>query len=202
MEETFLQKIEQRKIVRVQFPLNDIDDGHKFQQIVAEYFRCLKSERQGFHIADIHVEDNGVGGDDGCDIIVEFHFEDAIHRHSHRWIVECKSQKRAVSLEDLSTNNLETLLKAKSANGYLLVCKNDATAKLKRIFKECNSNGSTKYVIWNGTHFWHELIKHLSLIEAFFPIYYRENYLNNKAEATFEKLVKQFEEKLNKEKGR
>ena len=56
------------------FPLDDIKDGYKFQQIVAEYFRVLKLEKLDYHIADVLVEDNGVGGDDGCDIIVEFHF--------------------------------------------------------------------------------------------------------------------------------
>ena len=84
----------------------------KFQQILVEYFRSLKSEKHDFQIADIHVEDNGVGVDDGCDNLVEFHFEDVIGRHCHRWIIECKSQKKAVSLEDISTNNLESILKA------------------------------------------------------------------------------------------
>lgn len=177
-------------------PIDEIEDGYKFQQIVAEYFRSLKSEKHDFQIADIHVEDNGVGGDDGCDILVEFHFEDVIGRHCHRWVIECKSQKKAVSLEDISTNNLETILKAKSANGYLLICKNDATAKLKRIFADLNSNGTSKYVIWNGGELWHRLIKRLSLLQAFFPDYYRINFLNNNAKIDYDELVKRFEEKL------
>lgn len=182
------------------FPLDDIKDGYKFQQIVAEYFRVLKLEKLDYHIADVLVEDNGVGGDDGCDIIVEFHFEDAIYRHSQKWIIECKSQKRAVSAKDINTNNIETIMKSKSANGYLLVCKNDATASLKRIFNGCNSNSYNKYIIWNGSQLWHKLIKHLSLIEAFFPNFYRENYQANNAEAKYEELVKQYEEQLNKDK--
>lgn len=182
------------------FPLDDIKDGYKFQQIVAEYFRALKSDKLDYHIADVLVEDNGIGGDDGCDIIVEFHFEDAIYRHSHKWVVECKSQKRAVSSKDINMNNIEGILKSKSANGYLLVCKNDATASLKRTFNDCNSKYANKYIIWNGSQLWHKLIKHLSLIEAFFPNYYRENYQTNNAEKKFEKFVKQFEEQLKKEK--
>lgn len=178
------------------FPLDDINDGYKFQQIIAEYFRILKSEKQDYQIADVHVEDNGVGGDDGCDIIVEFHFEDAISKHTHRWVVECKSQKKAVSPTDINTKSIEAILKSKSANGYLLICRNDATASLKRIFKGCNENGTTKYMVWNGSQLWHKLIKHMSLIEAFFPDYYRDKYLNNNAEDNYEKFVQQFEEKL------
>lgn len=178
------------------FPLDDINDGYSFQQIVAEYFRVLKLEKLNYQIADVLVEDNGVGGDDGCDIMVEFYFEDAINRHSQRWVVECKSQNRAVSLKDINTNNIESILKSKSANGYLLVCKNDATASLKRIFSNCNKNSPNKYIVWNGSQLWHKLIKHLSLIEAFFPSYYRENYLANKAEDKFNTLVKKFEAKL------
>lgn len=177
-------------------PLDEIEDGYKFQRIIAEYFRSLKSEKHDFHISDIHVEDNGVGGDDGCDIIVEFHFEDAISRHFHRWVIECKSQKKAVSLDDISTNNLESILKAKSANGYLLICKNDATAKLKRIFNNLNSKGENRYIIWSGDELWHRLIKRLSLIQAFFPDYYRTNFLNNNAAIDYDELVKRFEEKL------
>jgi hypothetical protein len=59
-------------------PLDEIKDPFKFQQIVSEYFRLLKSEKLDFQISDIQVEDNSVGADDGCDILVEFYFEDAI----------------------------------------------------------------------------------------------------------------------------
>lgn len=77
-------------------PLDDITDGHEFQRIVAEYFRCLKEEQHEYHITDIDVEDNGIGSDDGCDIVIEFHFEDAIVRHSHKWVIECKCRNKAV----------------------------------------------------------------------------------------------------------
>ena len=180
-------------------PLAEINDGYEFQQIIAEYFRSLKHEKQDYHIADIRVEDNGIGGDDGCDVLVEFHFEDAIYSHTQTWIVECKSQKRAVSLKDIHSNNIDTLLKTKSANGYLLICKNDATASLKRIFSEYNNKNEFKYIIWNGTQLWHKFIKSLSLLKAFFPEFYRENYLNNNAIENYDEYIKKYENKLNME---
>jgi hypothetical protein len=183
----------------VNTPLANIIDGYQFQQIIAEYFRSLKNEKHDFHIADIHVEDYGVGGDDGCDILVEFHFEDAIYRHTQKWVVECKSQARAVSLNDINSNNIETLLHSKGANGYLLVCKNDATASLKRIFQEINNNNKHKCIIWNGSQLWHKFINSLSLIQAFFPDFYKENFLKNNAKEYFDEFVKKFETKLNME---
>jgi len=180
----------------VNSPLSDIKDGYQFQQIIAEFFRSLKSEKHDYHIADIHVEDNGIGGDDGCDILVEFHFEDAIYRHSQKWIVECKSQNKAVGPKDINTNNIDAIIRSKGANGYLLVCRNDATASLKRIFQSRNNESQHKYVIWNGNQLWHKFIRSLSLIQAFFPEYYRVNYLNNNAAVNYEELIKRFEKKL------
>ena len=177
-------------------PLDEIKNPFKFQQIVAEYFRLLKSEKLDFHISDIQVEDNGVGTDDGCDILVDFYFEDAIGRHSHRWIIECKSQKRAVSLKDINGSSLEVILRSNKANGYLLICRNDATAQLKRLFKNNKTNGNYDYIVWNGTQLWHKISKNLKFIETFFPKYYHENYVQNKAKAEFENLVETFSNEL------
>lgn len=179
-------------------PLDNINDGHEFQRIVAEYFRCLKDERHEYHIADIIVEDNGVGGDDGCDILVEFHFEDAIRRHSHRWVVECKSQKKAVGNSDLNTNGIDAILKSNRADGYLLVCKSDASGSLKRWFKQMNQNEKTDYVIWNGSQLWRKFVQRESLIMAFFPEYYKEKFIDSKDKQNFEFIVKQLEQGIEK----
>jgi len=181
----------------MKYPLDEIEDGYKFQQIIAEYFRSLKSERHDFHIADIQVDDNGVGCDDGCDILVEFYFEDAIGRHSHKWIIECKSQKQAVNKNNI-TNNLEMLLNSKAANGYLLICKNDATSSLKRTFQDLNKKGNHKYVIWNGSQLWHKFISRKTFLQAFFWDYYQENFVNNNAENLFNDKIKEFEVELKK----
>jgi len=178
-------------------PIDDIKDGHEFQRVVAEYFRSLKYEKQDYHISDVLVDDNGVGGDDGCDIVVEFVFEDAIGKHSHRWVVECKSQKRAVGPKDINTSIVDTIIKSKRAKGYLLVCKSDATSSLKRIFKDYNSQNEHDYIVWNGSQLWHKFIKSLKLIEAFFPEYFRKNYIQNNAAESFNNYVSKFENEIN-----
>lgn len=179
-------------------PLDKIEDGYKFQQIVAEFFRCLKEENHGYKIADIDVEDYGVGGDDGCDILVEFHFEDAIQKHSYKWVVECKSSNKAVGSSDINSNNLNTILQSKNANGYLLVCKNDASASVKRIFNSLNGT-NYQYIIWNGSQLWHKLIKSKNLIKAFFPDYYMKYFVEEKVEDTFNELFQKLKnQKLNR----
>lgn len=179
-------------------PLDNIKDGYEFQRIVAEYFRCLKDEQHEYHIADIDVDDNGVGSDDGCDILVEFHFEDAIKRHSHRWVIECKSQKKAVGNKDINTNNIYGILKSNNAQGYLLVCKTDATSTLKRWFKEMNNNENVDFIIWNGSQLWRKFVKRESLLMAFFPEYYKEKFIDTNDKENFELLYKKFEKKIKK----
>lgn len=179
-------------------PLDDISDGYIFQQIVAAYFRYLKERKQKFSITDIEVVENGVGGDDCCDIVVEFFYEDAISKHSQKWVVESKFKKASVGLSDIKTNNLETILNANDAVGYLLICKNDATASLKRIFNNLNRNQKHKYIIWNGLHFWLNIIKSESLLKALFPDHFKEYYMPKKK--NFEKIMSKLSDqyKLNK----
>lgn len=174
-------------------PIHDITDPDLFQQIVAEYFRCLKNEKQDFHISDIDVDDTGIGCDNGCDILVDFHFEDAIGKHTHRWVVECKSQKRAVGNKDINTNNLYSILDSNKASGYLLVCKSDASSQLKKLLKD---NDKLKAVIWNGAQLWRKLIASESLLKSFFPKYYKENFIINNAKVDFENAFEQFEKQI------
>lgn len=172
-------------------PLSVITDGYFFQRIIAEYFRCLKNEKHQFQIADINVEDNGVGADDGVDILVDFHFEDAIKKHSHRWVIECKSQKQAVSPNDINSNSLDFVLKSNNANGYLLICKTDATAKLKRMFKDMNTQREYNYEIWNGDQLWMKLSQRKTILQAFFPDFYKEKFVDTEDEENFEKYYNQ-----------
>jgi hypothetical protein len=176
-------------------PLHEITDGNYFQQIVAEYFRSLKDERKGLHIADIDVDDTGVGCDNGCDILVDFHFEDAIGKHRHRWVVECKSQKKSVGNRDVNTNNLYSILESKQADGYLLVCVSDASSQLKSLL---NANQKLKSVIWNGTQLWRKLIGSESLIKSFFPEYYQANFISNNAKSDFDSAFEAFTKKQEK----
>lgn len=172
-------------------PLDKIKDGHDFQRIVAEYFRCLKKESNGYSISDIHVEDSGIGPDDCCDILVEFFFEDVIDSHSKRWVVECKCHKKNIGERDIDGQNIDMILKQHNAKGYLLVCKQDASSSLKRRFSALNKNGTNRYKVWNGHQFWHKCMEFESFLQAFFPDYYRKYIAKDSKE--FSKLANKYE---------
>lgn len=174
-------------------PLHEITDGNYFQQIVAEYFRSLKREKQDFHIADIDVDDSGIGCDNGCDILVDFHFEDAIGKHTQRWVVECKSQKKAVGNRDINSENLGLIIDNKNANGYLLVCVSDASTSLKQLL---NNNKRVKSVVWNGSQLWHKLVGSEKILQSFFPEYYYEYFVKNGAIEKFEDAYNKFEKQI------
>ncbi|MCE7995490.1 MAG: restriction endonuclease [Roseivirga sp.] len=180
-------------------PLDSITDGHEFQRIVAEYFRCLREEQHDYHIADVQVQANGVGADDGCDILVEFYFEDAITRHSWRWVIECKCWNRAIGPNDINIGRISSIMKANNANGYLLVCKNDATASLIRDFQRFHQNGTEeKYMIWNGTQVWRKFAERVGILKAYFPDYYKEKLVDTNDEINYEELFEEFKKKLEK----
>ncbi len=172
-------------------PLDKIIDGYEFQHIVAEYFRCLKKESHSYSIANIQVEDCGVGPDDSCDILVEFFYEDVIDNHSNRWVVECKCHNENIKERDIDGHNIDMILKQHNANGYLLVCKKDASSSLKRRFNSLNKNGSNRYVIWNGHQFWHKCIEFESFIKAFFPQFYNKYIVKDEKE--FSSLANKYE---------
>ena len=176
---------------RILTPLDEITDGQRFQQIVAQFFRCFKTEAHNYSIVDVNVEDSGIGQDGGCDILVEFVFEDIIAKHSQRWVVECKCHETSIGVRDINTNNLNMILESKKADGYLLVCKKDASSGLKTLFNNNNERKEKKYHIWNGDQFWHQCIKFKSLIEAFFPDYHNRIFV--KDEQSFSALTNKYE---------
>ena len=176
-------------------PLDQIDDPYRFQHIVAEYFRYAKQLKQ-FNFHDVTVRDNGVGADGGCDIFVEFSFSDEIDLNNNRWVVEFKSQKKAVHDKDININSIDGIIKSNNAHGYLLVCKFDATSKLKNIFETMSKNGNFKYTVWNGSQLWGKFVESKRLIKAFFPDHYNKYFIQNSSEKKFNKLVSQFTKKL------
>lgn len=182
-----------RKKSSILTPLDEITDGQRFQQIVAELFRCLKTDTHNYAITDVCVVDSGIGQDGGCDILVDFVFEDIIAKHKHRWVVECKCLEKSVGCKDINSNNIRMILDSKKADGYLLVCKKDASSGLKRMFNENNENNEKKYFVWNGDQFWRLCIQFKSLIVAFFPNYYNQCFV--RVEKEFSRLVNNFEKR-------
>lgn len=172
-------------------PLDEITDGYRFQRIVAELFQCLKKEKHNYSIVDVEVNNSGVGPDGGCDILVEFFFEDIIAKHSHKWVIECKCHEESIGINDINTNNINMILNNKRADGYLLVCKKDASSSLIDMFNKNNENSEKKYYIWNGDKFWHLCVNFHSLIKAFFPKYYRD--IIAKDEKEFSSLAEKYE---------
>jgi hypothetical protein len=187
------------KSQKISTPLDEITDGHVFQRIVAEYFRCLKKESKRYSISDIQVEDSGVGPDDCCDILVEFFYEDVIDCHSKRWVVECKCHKRNIGERDVDGQNIEMILRQHKATGYLLVCKRGASSSLIRRIKSLNGNSTNRFVIWNGHQFWHKCIEFKSLLKAFFPSYYNKYFIQNNNEQRFNQITSEFEERRNEQ---
>jgi len=187
-------------------PLYGITDGYQFQQLVAEYFRSLKGERAQYHIADIDVDCNGVGPDRGIDVIVTFYYLDPIHKHKQRWLIECKcwNENRSLGIRDLDTNNIVSLLKAKEADGYLLVCKGNVTNNLKERFRELSSaNGANAvFEVWEGMMFWHKIIEREILLKGFFFDWYNEKYIQSKLKEEYAAKVAEFQEQLNKTIGK
>jgi len=186
----------------VEIPLHEIKDWYQFQHLVAAYFRSLSGERNQYHIADTDVEINGIGPDDGIDILVTFHYLDAIKKHTLKWIIECKGKEGngSIGLPDLDTNNILALLKAKKADGYLLVCKGNASNKLKTRFRELSTadEGKFSFEIWEGFVLWHKISERESLLRTFFPDYYNKNYIENRAKERFDALVNEFQAQLEK----
>lgn len=180
-----------KKNEQILTPLDEITDGYRFQQIVAEFFCCFKKEAHNYSIVDVNVEDSGVGPDGGCDVLVEFIFEDIISKHSQRWVVECKCYKTTVGINNINTNNIRTIIDNKNADGYLLICKKDASYSLKKMFNENNERNKKKYYVWNGDRFWHLCIQFKSLIKSFFPEYYLQYFANDEKE--FEELANNYE---------
>lgn len=180
-----------KKSQKILTPLDEITDGYFFQHIVAEYFRCLKKENNGYSISGIHVDDSGIGPDDCCDILVEFFFEDVIDSHSIRWVVECKCHSKNIGEKDIDGKNIDMILKQHNATGYLLVCKQDASSTLKRRFRCLNNDGINRYVVWNGHQFWHKCMEFESFIQTFFPDYYRLYF--SKDSKDFSKLANIYE---------
>ena len=179
-------------------PLDDINDGHEFQRIVAEYFRGIKDFKNGLSIIDVEVEDFGVGPDDGCDILVKFHFADSIMRSRRCYIIECKCHNRTIGVNNINIGRIGGLISQYNADGYLLICKLDASAPLKRQFVQISENEKYDLKIWTGTQLWRLFVKNKVLLESFFPDYYREYFEQNHSEEVFKNKVVELKKRTEK----
>jgi predicted helicase len=135
----------------------EISDGLKFENLVADYFREMKDAK---NIIEVDVKPPSEGSDGGRDILVSFRFNDSIQSFVRRWVVQCKFWKKSISPGNLSSVNIPTLIHQYNADGYLLVCKDNVTSGVAKMFEQLEQNCAMHYhyVIWNGEAFKSQLV--------------------------------------------
>ncbi len=114
---------------------SDIDDWREFENLVADYFREIKSY-DGNNLIDVQVEQSGGGPDGGRDILLTFNINDSIVSFKRKWLVQCKFYKGDVLKSHFSDQNLTSLIQEYNATGYLLVCKSNVHGGVTTMFRE------------------------------------------------------------------
>jgi hypothetical protein len=154
----------------------EISDGLRFENLAADYFREMKGAR---NVTEVDVKPPSQGSDGGRDILVTLRINDSIQSFDRRWVVQCKFWKQSVSPGKLSSVNIPTLIHQYNADGYLLICKNNVTSGLAKMFEELDRNCfmGYQYIIWNGEAFktqLHTLRGTKSVVlKKYFPQYYK-----------------------------
>ncbi len=167
-------KSSRQKALRTTIEFDEILNWQAFEDLVADYFRGIKEQK---NIVDITVEQSGEGADGGRDILITFQLTDTIIPFQRKWIVQCKFYDRSVSKAELSDVNIPTLVHEYGADGYLLVCKGNVTSPVSTMFeslrKKCKMDYS--YMFWTGNQFKDQLYiqPFEPLIQKHFPEYYR-----------------------------
>jgi hypothetical protein len=153
----------------------EISGGLQFENLAADYFKEMKDAK---NITEVDVKPPSEGSDGGRDILVTFRFTDSITSFERRWVVQCKFWKKAVPPSAIATVNIPTLIHQYNANGYLLICKNNVTSGLTKMFEELEKNCRMRYryIVWNGESFKTQLYTLRSggpVIQKYFPDFYQ-----------------------------
>ncbi len=162
-----------KKAAQKTIEFDEISNWQMFEDLVADYFKEIKEER---NIKDITVEASGEGADGGRDILVTFQITDFIITFERKWVVQCKFYQQLVSKAHLSTINIPTLIHEYNADGYLLVCRGNVTSGVSNMFEnlreKCKMGYS--YIYWTGSDFTTQLYVQppQPLIQKYFPEYY------------------------------
>jgi len=157
-----------------QLDFREIKDGHRFEELVAEFFRSL-----GYQGLNVNL--SGVGPDGGRDILFEFTVPDEIKVATRRWVIQCKFLTRSVSVADLGKRSIKDLIVSYDACGYLLICRERPTSGLTSHFERLTENCKDRYLyeIWTGEQFKNKLLVEAEpLHQQFFPKYF--DYLLSK----------------------
>lgn len=154
---------------------SEIKDWQEFEDLVADYFREIKSSNN--NLIDVRVEPSGSGPDGGIDILLTFDVDDSIISFKRIWVVQCKFYERNLLKNHLSDVNIANLLLEYNADGYLLICKNNFHSGVTNMFENLRNQASNNknFEIWNGNHFRHKLGLMGMLHKSYFPKYYQYN---------------------------
>lgn len=164
----------------MKFNLEEIENWKEFENLTEDYFKAIQKAPQN-NLTEVKVEPSGEGSDGGRDIFLTFRVNDSVVTYERKWVVQCKFYQRSLSLKNLATVNIPSLIHMYNADGYLLVCKNGVTAKVSEMFEQLRKNCSFKYdyEIWDGNSLINKLLVQPDLIRKFFPEY--QTYLDKRA---------------------
>src|SRR5688572_16648713 len=110
-------KPSQLSSLRKSIEFDEVPNWQTFENLVADYFRSIKEQK---NIVDITVDQSGEGPDGGRDILITFQISDTIAQFFRKWVVQCKFYDRPVSKAELADINIPTLIHEYGADGYLL----------------------------------------------------------------------------------
>ncbi len=147
----------------------EIKNPNQFEELVAAYFRDLRTNYSHLNVKDVQL--SGVGTDGGRDILIKLEINDGLSLVERTWIIQCKFHKKSVSTNQISDINIPSLIHSYSAHGYLLVLKERPTSKLTDFFNrlENNCNNKYKYKAWSGSELIERLHFHPNVLNQYFP---------------------------------
>lgn len=125
-------------------------------------------DKEGFE-----TEDQGVGPDDGMDILVKKLIVMPIGSSKiYRWVVQAKFKRnpsKTVSPSDLE--DIGNLLMRHRADGFLLITNARVTNKTKDIIRAVEHHKFGNYTsdVWDGSQLEGRILKHNDLIQQYFP---------------------------------
>lgn len=134
------------------------------------HFELLVQELMQMEGLDVHWE--GVGQDNGKDLVVSENVNGILGSYSHKWVVQCKHNAHSGSaLSNSETLNIRDTCDMVGADGYLLVCTTYLSAQLVEKLDGISRRHKILIKWWDAVELEKRLLKPacFSLIERYFP---------------------------------
>ena len=151
---------------------DELKDWQEFEDMIAEYFRQVKSDDN--NVTNVLVEPTGNGSDGGRDILVSFNISDSIQTFERKWIIQCKFHKGILKEREIATINVPSKIHEYSADGFLLITKERVHANISLMFENLRKNCKFDYGydIWTGNMLKSRIQEKDKLVGQYFPNYY------------------------------